>query len=66
MAYIKFPTFPASTDGRMLTDGITDPVTGEYLAASETVLPSDTTVTDGDYAKAFKRAMAAYEAEKLA
>lgn len=65
MTYIKFPTFPVDTDGRMLTDGITDPATGEYLAATDDVLPSDTTVSDGDYAKALTAANAAYEAEVL-
>jgi len=47
----------------MLTDGITDPATGEYLAATDDVLPSDATVTDGEYAEALVRAEAAYAAQ---
>ena len=65
MTYIKFPTFPESTDGRTLTDGITDPVTGEYLAATNDVLPSDTTATDSEYADALVRAEAASEAQEM-
>ena len=65
MAYIKFPTFPLDTDGRMLTDGITDPATGEYLAVTDDSLPSDTTATDSEYADALVRAEAASEAQEL-
>lgn len=63
MPYLKFDSFPASTQGRTLTDGITDPDTGEYLAAtSDELLDTDTAVSDADYAEALVRATAAYEA----
>jgi len=65
MPYIKFASFPESTGGRTLTSGVTDPVSGEYLAETDTVLPSDTTVSDGDYATVLASANAAYEAEVL-
>ena len=65
MPYIKFASYPVSTEGRTLTSGITDPVSGEYLAETDTVLPSDTIVSDGDYATALTAANAAYEAEVL-
>ena len=64
MPHIKFPEFPTSTDGRTLTGGVADPVTGEYFAFTDKVLNTDTVVTDAEYAKILAAAEAAYEAEQ--
>ena len=60
MTYIKFDGFPASTNGRTLTDGFTD-ASGEYFAATEELLESDISVTADEYADALARATQAYE-----
>ena len=60
MPYIKFPEFPLSTDGRSLTGGVTDPVTGEYFASADEVVDTDNVVTDAEYAEVIADAEAAY------
>lgn len=66
MPYVKFNEFPISTNGRTLTSGVADPVTGEYFAFTDEVLDTDTVVTDAEYAKVLAAAEAAYEAEQAA
>jgi len=60
LTYIKFDGFPASTQGRMLTDGFLD-ASGEYFAVTEELLDSDTEATADEYAEGLARATQAYE-----
>lgn len=64
MAYIKFPAFPDTTNGRTLTGGVTNPDTGEYAAVTNELLDTDTEITVAEYSAIYAAAEAAYEAEQ--
>lgn len=49
MPHIIFPEYPTVT-GRVLSNGCTDPITGEYAAEVEDIRPGDTEITSQQHA----------------